>query len=79
MRQTHAMKSLKASERRAIITDAFITTQSLAGLRIALIDDVVTTMATANEATRIIKAAGAQSVTVLCVARTLGTDQTRSE
>jgi ComF family protein len=79
VRQTQAMKSLNASERRAIITDAFITTQSLAGLRIGLIDDVVTTMATANEATRIIKAAGAQSVTVLCVARTLGTDQTRSE
>ncbi len=72
VRQTQAMKSLNASERRSIITHAFITTQSLAGLHIALVDDVVTTMATANEATRSLKAAGAQSVTVLCVARTLG-------
>ncbi len=43
----------------------------LAGARVALIDDVVTTSATAEAASRALKSAGAGSVIVLAVARTM--------
>ena len=42
----------------------------MAGLRIALVDDVLTTDATAAEATRALLEAGAESVHVWLLART---------
>lgn len=41
------------------------------GKKILLIDDVMTTGATANEAARLLKSAGAQSVDILTIARTI--------
>lgn len=62
-----------------MITSAFIISRLLAGRRIAQIADVATTMANANGAARIIKAAGARSVTEICFARAIGAGQTMSE
>lgn len=77
VRQTRAVKELTARGRVESVRDAFRITRSLAKRRVALVDDVVTSMATANEATRALKAAGAHSVTVLCVARTLNEGQSQ--
>ena len=44
--------------------------EQLEGLHLALIDDVMTTGATLDEASRTLLAAGAASVQVWCVART---------
>ena len=47
-----------------------IAAGELAGLRIALVDDVLTTGATAVEAARVLRQAGAAAVQVWVVART---------
>lgn len=44
---------------------------SLAGRCVLLVDDVLTTGATCNEAARVLRRAGAQRVVVAAVARTL--------
>jgi predicted amidophosphoribosyltransferase len=65
---------LKPAERRRNVREAFRTSrwQSIAGCRILLIDDVLTTGATAHEAARALKRAGASEVYVAAVARGTG-------
>lgn len=48
----------------------FIATQQLQGLRVALIDDVITTGSTANAASKSLLNAGADKVQLWCLART---------
>jgi ComF family protein len=66
-----------ARERRAHVGRAFRVARGLAGSRIAIVDDVVTTGATANALAAEIKAAGAARCIVLAVARTPEPDQMR--
>jgi len=63
-------QELGAAERARNLRAAFSVKVSLEGLRVALIDDVVTTGATASELTRTLLAAGAASVQVWSLART---------
>lgn len=65
--QTH----LTAAKRRANVHGTFSITDksAVAGRRILLIDDVMTTGATVNECSRMLKQAGADAVFVLTVAR----------
>ena len=70
VRPTPRQQELNAEQRRRNLRGAFVAKQSLAGLRIALVDDVVTTGATAGEISRVLLAAGAASVEVWCLART---------
>ncbi len=65
---------LKPAERRRNVREAFRTSrwQSIKGRRILLIDDVLTTGATAHEAARALKHAGASEVYVAAVARGTG-------
>jgi ComF family protein len=58
------------SQRRANVRGAFVARQSraLAGKRVLLIDDVLTTGATASEAARALRSAGAASVAVAVLA-----------
>ncbi len=69
-RNTTAQTNLALHERQANVRGAFVTTQRLDGWRIGLIDDVMTTGNTLNEAARALKDAGAQCVVALVVART---------
>lgn len=63
-------KDLSAAERRRNLRGNFEARGDLRQLHIALIDDVVTTGATASEITRTLLDAGAASVRVWCLART---------
>lgn len=56
-------------ERGTNVADAFSCTQRLDGVRVLLVDDVVTTGATAAECARALRAAGAGEVHVASVAR----------
>ena len=69
-RRTRTQVSLRERERRANVADAFAYSgPSLHGLRIALVDDVVTTGATADECAAVLKEHGARTVVALAFAR----------
>lgn len=68
VRDTPSQTKLNAKERQANMHDAFEAAQTVQG-RILLVDDVLTTGATVAECADVLKAAGAQSVTVLTFAR----------
>jgi ComF family protein len=71
IRHTPAQAGLPWKEREKNIRGAFHCTRDLPGLRILLIDDVMTTGASLNECARTLKRHGAAEVTLLVVARTL--------
>lgn len=62
--------SLSRPEREAAALDLYVCTRPLAGLHIALVDDVMTTGSTADAAARALLAAGAAEVSVWVAART---------
>ncbi|MFH0731227.1 MAG: ComF family protein [Pseudomonadota bacterium] len=72
-RPTDPQTGLGKGHRAANLKGAFSVAdaQFIAGKRILLVDDVVTTTATVNECARVLLAAGAGQVEVLAVARTL--------
>jgi len=70
LRAAPAQQGLGARERSRNLRAAFGARGRFDGLHIALIDDVVTTGATAAELTRLLLAAGAASAQVWCLART---------
>ena len=68
--ERQAQSELSANKRTKNITDAFSWTgENLAGFKIILVDDVVTTGATLAEAAKVLKKAGAKKVIGLAVAR----------
>lgn len=70
-RPTMAQSTLRPLERRANVAGAFEAHASCRGLRIAVVDDVVTTAATVNALAAALLSAGAASVEAFAVARTL--------
>jgi ComF family protein len=68
-RSTGSQASLSNSARRANIAGAFRVRGNVQGLRILLVDDVMTTGATAGACANVLKRAGAKSVTLLTLAR----------
>ena len=60
------------TERRQLQHDSFRSAKHLGGKRILLVDDVLTTGATAREATKTLMAAGAASVSIAVLARGIG-------
>jgi predicted amidophosphoribosyltransferase len=73
-RWTKPQARLTPTERRTNLRQAFFVSHPapVAGLNVLLADDVLTTGATAHEAARALKSAGARHVTVAVVARGLG-------
>lgn len=69
--ETPPQASLPWKERARNIRRSFACDADLRGLRIAVIDDVLTTGATLNELARVLRKAGAVSVAGWVVARTL--------
>lgn len=70
-RATPPQADLPHKERQRNVRGAFECRADLRGQHILLIDDVLTTAATANECARILKLHGAAAVTVAVVARAL--------
>lgn len=68
---TPPQASLPLKERIKNIRGVFTCTQSLQGLNIALVDDVMTTGASLNELAKTLKQAGAAHVECWVIARTL--------
>lgn len=71
VRNTGPQVGLRLDERRNNLAGAFSCAASLAGLRVAVIDDVLTTGSTARAITSAVREAGAASVDLWCVARAL--------
>jgi ComF family protein len=69
VRATPAQTGLDAAARRRNLREAFVATQQLRGVHVALVDDVMTTGATIEAAARALRAAGATRVDVWVVAR----------
>jgi len=75
-KQTPPLHHYNEKQRRKIVRGAFWADEKqrdkIAGKRVILIDDVYTTGATANACALSLKAAGAQSVNIICWARVIG-------
>ena len=70
-RDTPTQAGLKWKERRRNVRGAFACDLDLSGKKIAVLDDVMTTGATLNEISRVLKSRGASEVSAWVVARTL--------
>lgn len=70
-RDTPPQAALPWAARTRNVRGAFVCDEDFEGLRVAVVDDVMTTGATVNELARNLKRAGAASVWVWVVARTL--------
>ncbi|MCH7728261.1 MAG: ComF family protein [Planctomycetes bacterium] len=75
-RKTKKQGTLNPSERRTNVRGAFTSSRrvDLDGAEILLVDDVMTTGATVNEAAKVCRRAGAKSIAVAVVARGTGVD-----
>ena len=67
---TAPQQELDMKQRQANLRHAFTANSFVKGKKIALVDDVVTTGATANAATKALLDAGAESCDIWCFART---------
>jgi ComF family protein len=70
VKATRPQTDLPAGQRRRNVRGAFACERDLAGLHVALFDDVVTTGHTAAEAARVLRRAGASEISVWSLART---------
>jgi ComF family protein len=68
-RATQVQSKLDSDERRKNLKDAFTVKAPVQGLHLALLDDVVTTGATAESLARTLREAGARRVTLWSVCR----------
>ena len=64
-----AKKAKSKAERIRNVKGAYASNGNIQGKRTILVDDVVTTAATVNECAKVLKKAGASSVTVVTAAR----------
>ncbi|WAP64199.1 ComF family protein [Pseudomonas fortuita] len=69
-RETPAQQRLDAKARRHNLRQAFAVTRELEGKHVAIVDDVLTTGATAQAIAQALRRAGARRVDVYCLART---------
>jgi ComF family protein len=70
IRDTPSQAGMKWKERQRNVRGAFVCELELKGKSVAIVDDVMTTGATLNEISRVLKARGAAEVSAWVVART---------
>ena len=76
--ETAPQAALPWKERARNVRRAFVCDTDVRGLRVAVVDDVMTTGATLNELARVLKRAGAAHVSAWIIARTLPSERTLS-
>jgi len=69
-RATKPQTGMTAAQRRHNLDDAFTCQRPCDNLTVAVLDDVLTTGATAGAAARVLRQAGAKQVQIWCLART---------
>lgn len=69
-KRTAAQSGMNARQRAHNLRQAFTASKACDNLAIAVVDDVLTTGATANEIAKVLKKAGARHVEIWCIART---------
>ncbi|MGE5893179.1 MAG: ComF family protein [bacterium] len=69
IRETVPQSTLPAQERKDNVKNAYALSGPMSCMRVMLVDDIVTTGATVNECARVLRKAGAASVSVLAAAR----------
>jgi ComF family protein len=69
IKETPPQTEVTGKERLKNMNGSFVACKDVSGLRLILVDDVVTTAATASECARVLAKAGAESVTVVALAR----------
>ena len=69
IKKTPLQTGLKASERRRNLKQAFAVCKDVKGLHVCIVDDVMTTGSTVEAIASVLKAAGADRVTGMVVAR----------
>jgi predicted amidophosphoribosyltransferase len=79
VRRTEAQYTLSQRERRRNLRGAFAVVGNVSGREVLLIDDIMTSGATARECARVLKAAGAAKVWVATVARAQRREMVRIE
>ncbi len=70
-RRTPPQTDVSGKERLKNVKNAFIADKAVNGLRLILVDDVITTGATVYECARVLTNAGAADVTVVALARSI--------
>jgi len=70
IRATKQQQQLSRNQRLNNLRQSFAVKRDLKGLHIGLVDDVVTTSATVDTLSRLLRQAGAQKISVFCLART---------
>ncbi len=71
IKDTPPQTETSGRERILNIKDAFFATKEIKGLNVLLVDDVITTGSTVKECSETLKKAGAKSVTIVALARSL--------
>lgn len=70
-RETPPQTDVTGKQRLGNVKNAFTVSKDVQGLRIIIVDDVITTGATVNECAKVLTRAGAENVTVLALARSV--------